>query len=62
MTPPTLTSLPQSSPRRARHRRVKRGIVAGYLHELTQRHGDGTSQRPVSLPLPVAPAAAQPER
>jgi hypothetical protein len=30
---PTLRSLPT-----ARHRRVKRGIVAGYLHGLSPRH------------------------
>ena len=36
-TPLLPTPRPVSSGR-ARQRRVKHGVVAGYLHELTQRH------------------------
>jgi hypothetical protein len=50
MTPPTLTPLPRPTPRAELQRRVKRGVVAGYLHDLTQRHGDGASERPPALP------------
>jgi hypothetical protein len=63
MTPPKRSPLPQTSPRPELHRRVKRGIVAGYLHGLTQRHGAGIAQRPLATPLPravPAAAAAQP--
>jgi len=56
MTP--LNPLPQSPQRpSARHRRVKRGIVAGYLHELTQRHGAPVSRPVPTTATPVAVAA-----
>jgi hypothetical protein len=62
MTPSTLTPLPRTTPRPALHRRVKRGIVAGYLHDLTQRHGDTASERPLELPRRAVAAAKPAER
>ena len=57
MTPPSkIAPARQPSSRPALQRRVKRGIVAGYLHDLTQRHSAGIAQRP--LPTRVV----QPER
>lgn len=55
MAPLKTLPLPQSSQHPARGRRVKRGIVAGYLHELTQRHS-------VVAPKPSRAVAVQPER
>jgi hypothetical protein len=41
-----------------RRRRVKRGIVAGYIHEISPRH-----RAPESVPAPAAaPTAAPPAR
>ena len=61
-----LSSLPSTTtPRapRAQARRVKRGIVAGYIHEISARHGDedaaaatAPTQTPLAEPAP-APAA-----
>jgi hypothetical protein len=28
------------------HRRIKRGIVAGYIHELSERHGESRDDPP----------------
>ena len=28
------------------HRRIKRGIVAGYIHELSERHGESRDETP----------------
>lgn len=55
MTTPTATQPTRPlSPVRpsARQRRVKHGIVAGYLHDLTQRHG--------AVVAPLAPATPRP--
>jgi hypothetical protein len=38
MTPPRTVPTPQHTIRTGLHRRVKRGIVAGYLHGLSPRH------------------------
>jgi hypothetical protein len=35
--------------RKQRGRRVKRGLVAGYLHELSGRHAAATNGQPRSL-------------
>jgi hypothetical protein len=53
MTPPSPVAIPRpSAARRQLHRRVKRGIVAGYLHGLSPRH------RPVTGPAVPAKAPA----
>jgi hypothetical protein len=52
MTPTAPAPTTQPGALRARHRRVKRGIVAGYLHGLSPRH------RPVvAAPAPVRASA-----
>jgi hypothetical protein len=69
MTPSSPRTTPSTSLPRARKRRVKRGIVAGYIHDISPRHR-AAAPAPV-LPTievtPVAPApaplpAAQPAR
>jgi hypothetical protein len=42
-----------STTRPGLHRRVKRGIVAGYLHDLSQRHRPGT---PTAVARPATAA------
>jgi hypothetical protein len=57
MTAPSrLPSLSHPKPA-ARPRRVKRGIVAGYIHDISRRH---TPERvvPTSAPSTPVPAAA----
>jgi hypothetical protein len=47
VTAPATAPIPRPARRVERHRRVKRGIVAGYLHGLSQRHrpeGPGADQ------------------
>lgn len=47
MTPKTpLRPVTTSAVSTARHRRVKRGIVAGYLHSLSPRHRGGMRRTP----------------
>jgi hypothetical protein len=38
------------NPRPGLHRRIKRGVVAGYLHELSQRHSTTAAPRTVRTP------------
>jgi hypothetical protein len=64
-----LSSLPSTSPTtvpqipRARGRRVKRGIVAGYIHDISARHGDESAVPPAaSTPAAPAPAPLAPAR
>jgi hypothetical protein len=55
----TRTSAPpvESAKRIAVRRRAKRGLVAGYIHELSARHGSA-----VARPKPAAEPAPQPAR
>jgi hypothetical protein len=46
---------PPSTPR-AQRRRVKRGVVAGYIHEISARHG---GQEPAAAPVPSPARAAE---
>jgi hypothetical protein len=36
----------QEQPRKSLIRRAQRGIVAGYIHELSERHGDRHASQP----------------
>jgi hypothetical protein len=44
---PSPTTVPRRAPR-AQARRVKRGIVAGYIHDISPRHRDDQPARPAS--------------
>lgn len=56
-TPSRLPTLSSTSPL-ARPRRVKRGIVAGYIHDISPRHrGTSTPLKASSPSIPV-PATA----
>jgi hypothetical protein len=51
---------PTTVPPRAQLRRVKRGIVAGYIHDISARHGDEqASPTPASTPAAPAPTPAR---
>jgi hypothetical protein len=32
-------------------RRARRGLIAGYIHELSGRHADAAAARPVDVPV-----------
>jgi hypothetical protein len=56
MTPPSpLPGSPTPTPR-ARRRRVKRGIVAGYIHDISPRHR-APDAAPIATARPVLTAA-----
>jgi hypothetical protein len=59
MTLPSLPSkaTPTTVPPRAQARRVKRGIVAGYIHDISARHGD----EPAATPSPARTPAPAPQ-
>jgi hypothetical protein len=49
----TRTSAPVESAKRiAVRRRAKRGLVAGYIHELSARHGSAVKPQPQREPAP----------
>ena len=49
----TRTSAPvESAKRLAVRRRAKRGLVAGYIHELSARHGAAVRPQPAVEPAP----------
>jgi hypothetical protein len=55
--PDTRTPAQTISPRRlSRHRRVKRGIVASYIHQLSERHNDDSQAAATTAPAPTTPA------
>jgi hypothetical protein len=53
----TATAAVESAKRTAVRRRAKRGLVAGYIHEISGRHASA----PVRTPRPAEPAP-QPAR
>jgi hypothetical protein len=55
MTQRTSSIPPVGARPRGRARRVKRGIVAGYIHEISQRHAGPVSLSPA--PRRAAPAS-----
>jgi hypothetical protein len=61
MTAPPSTSTPKRP--HARPRRVKRGIVAGYIHDISPRHRAASTPVTAATPIPAPQApAAQPAR
>ena len=42
----TLPADTEATRRIQQHRRIKRGIVAGYIHELSERHGESRDEAP----------------
>jgi hypothetical protein len=47
MTDHRITTDADPTRRLQQKRRVKRGIVAGYIHELSERHNDSREEAPV---------------
>jgi hypothetical protein len=45
---------PDQAARLQRRRRAKRGVVAGYVHELSQRHRNSEQPRPQPVTVPAA--------
>ena len=43
----TLPADTEATRRVQQRRRIKRGIVAGYIHELSERHGESRDETPV---------------
>ena len=43
----TLPADTEATRRTQQRRRIKRGIVAGYIHELSERHGESRDETPV---------------
>ncbi len=35
----------EATARRMKHRRIKRGIVASYIHQLSERHSENASRK-----------------
>jgi hypothetical protein len=61
MTAPSRIPTPTSSSTHARPRRVKRGIVAGYIHDISPRHrGTHQTLKASSPSIPVPATAAAP--
>jgi hypothetical protein len=62
MTSTSRIPTPTSSSTLARPRRVKRGIVAGYIHDISPRHRGGATQtlKASSPSIPVPATAAVP--
>ena len=42
----TIPAETEATRRVQQHRRIKRGIVAGYIHELSERHSDTRDEAP----------------
>jgi hypothetical protein len=61
---PSIPTLPRATPAtpvaRARKRRAKRGIVAGYIHEISPRHRAAETVVPAvaAVPEPAVETAA----
>jgi len=60
MQNPSKTEVREAAPRLATRRRARRGLVAGYIHELSARHADdGHRDRP--RPLVYGRTVTEPE-
>jgi hypothetical protein len=55
MTDTITAAQDDAAKRRRRHRRVKRGLVASYIHEISGRRGAGVRERVEDLARPLAP-------
>jgi hypothetical protein len=60
MTPPSPRPVPSTSLPRARKRRIKRGIYAGYIHDISARHRAAEPVLPTIEVTPLTPAAPAP--
>ena len=60
MQNPTTTEVREAAQRLATRRRARRGLVAGYIHELSARHADD-ARRDRPRPLVYARTVAKPE-
>jgi len=60
MQNPTTTQAREAAQRFATHRRARRGLVAGYIHELSARHADD-ARRERPRPAVNAQTVTQPE-
>ena len=56
MTPSSPRTTPSTPLPRARKRRVKRGIVAGYIHDISPRHRGASESVKASAPSIPVPA------
>jgi hypothetical protein len=63
MTPSSPRSTPTPTPKapRARRGRAKRGVVAGYIHDISPRHR-AAEPAPMTAAVPAAPRSAAPAR
>ena len=52
----TSAAIDAARPLNARRRRVKRGVVASYIHEMSGRHADARSATSVDQAAPLAPS------
>jgi hypothetical protein len=57
MTPTRPIAAPHLPRPAGRRRRVKRGIVAAYIHEISARHGEAS---PTAVVTPAQPITAAP--
>ncbi|WCB92809.1 hypothetical protein DSM104299_01509 [Baekduia alba] len=63
MTAPSrLPAHPSTAKPMARPRRVKRGIVAGYIHDISPRHRATEVVAPVTKPSTPVAAAVEPHQ
>jgi hypothetical protein len=56
--PDTKTLAQTASVRRQKHRRIKRGIVASYIHQLSERHSDNALRKERAVIAPAEEKAA----
>jgi hypothetical protein len=52
----TSAAIDAARPLSARRRRVKRGVVASYIHEISGRHADARSATSLDRGAPLAPS------
>jgi hypothetical protein len=62
MTPPQQTTAAAPPRPLGLPRRVKRGIVAGYIHDISPRHRAPEAVAPVPTSTPVPLAALEPQQ
>ena len=56
----TRTPVQVPSPRRTQqHRRIKRGIVASYIHQISERHNDDAADERLATEAVAEPAQEQ---
>ena len=56
----TRTPVESASTRRVQqHRRIKRGIVASYIHQISERHSEAAADEPLTAEALVEPVEEQ---